>query len=496
MKSLSHYAENCNFTYGYKLILSAFFSAVMFVFILFTGENIGLDGNNIPICAGYFSLLYFSGMAVFFYSKRVCKIETVLFFGAALAAAMYIRCALMYYASGDYNTFLFPWIQDLSQYQGISGLAADIGDYTTPYRVFLMVLSKIGGSKLHQIKMFSLVFDIVGAYFVMKIVELRSKSITMRTMSFILTLLAPTVFYNSAMWGQCDMMFTAFCLGGLYFALTNRGNLAVIMTSIAFCFKIQTIFFFPVIIILLLVKKIRWRDLLWFPLVLLVANLPSIFAGKGLSSIFSAYFIQVNEYPKLYLNIPSVWMLVGSDSVRFESFNMIGIMLAGVAACSLIYLGYKYRYMLDERRLISLAFISVLLIPFLLPRMHERYFFAADILSILYFFYNKKRWFVPVVVIFTSYNSYAKVLYGILNINGNHMALVLVALLSFTLYELVRELRSGELPENPLLVKVPVVATANDAIDEELMERAFNVKNGDTTEDTADIADANADDNK
>ena len=74
-----------------------------------------------------------------------------------------------------------------------------------------------------------------------------------------------------------------------------------------------------------------------------------------------------------------------------KSFNKIGIMLAGAAAVSLVYIAYKYRHKLDLRRIINITFISVLIIPFLLPRMHDRYFFAADMMSLVYFFYNKKK---------------------------------------------------------------------------------------------------------
>jgi Gpi18-like mannosyltransferase len=53
-----------------------------------------------------------------------------------------------------------------------------------------------------------------------------------------------------------------------------------------------------------------------------------------------------------------------------------------------------------------------LLSPFLLPRMHERYFYSADVLSILYAFYFPRRWFVPLLVIGSSFLSYLPFLFG------------------------------------------------------------------------------------
>lgn len=463
MKYFSYYAERTKFSLGAKMIISALLSAIMLVFILITGGEIYLYGSDLAVCAVYFALFYFAGMVIFFYSRKIEKIESVLFFGAAFAAAVYIRCALMYYVSNDYNVFLSPWIDQLSSYKGLSGLTADIGDYTMPYRYFLLILSKIGGNHVIQIKMFSLLFDLIGAYFAMKIVELKSSSVAVRCFAFLLPLIAPTVFYNSAMWGQCDMMFTSFCLGGLYFALKNNGRAAVIMASVAFCFKIQTVFFAPVFIVFFLIGKIKWRDLLWFPAVLFISIIPAMLAGRSIISSLSIYIIQAQEYPCMSVNAPSIWQLLGgNDAVPFSNFNLIAIMLTAVSVSSLIYLAYKYRHMLDTRRMISIAFIGALMIPFLLPRMHERYFFAADVISIIYFFYNKNRWYVPIGVIFASYIYCTRYLYGT-NIGEDwYNCLILLVILAQALYDFVKELMTGKAPENPLCRSEQDVRITND----------------------------------
>ena len=55
---------------------------------------------------------------------------------------------------------------------------------------------------------------------------------------------------------------------------------------------------------------------------------------------------------------------------------------------------------LDKReitpeRMVLLALISVSLTPFVLPRMHERYFYPADALSLIVAFFNPDLWIVP-----------------------------------------------------------------------------------------------------
>ena len=455
MKYFSYYAERLKFSYMAKLVISSAFAAGMLAFILVTGSSLQLHDTNRFVIAVFFALLYFAGMAIFFYGKSTEKVETVFVFAALLAAALYIRCTLMYYASGDYNTFLKHWINDLSQYKGLDGLKASIGDYTMPYRYFLLVLSKVGGNYVTEIKMFSLCFDILGAYYIMKLVEMKSRSTALRIFGFILPLLAPTSFLNSAMWGQCDMIYVAFCLGGIYYALNNNGRAAVIMASVAFCFKLQTIFFMPIFLILFFIGKIRWRDIVWFPVVLIVSVLPAVFAGANPISALYPYIIQVQEYRRLTLNLPSIWALIkGEGDLPFDNLNMIGIMMAGAAVVSLVYIGYKYRHKLDMRRLINMTFISVLIIPFLLPRMHDRYLFAADMMSIVYFFYNKKRWYVPLIVILCSFIPYSRFLYGGETfVSFSTMALMLAGVLGLSFYELVNELMDGEPPKKPLCTK-------------------------------------------
>ncbi len=459
MKPFSYYIDNTKLPFNLKLILSAFLSAIMFVFIVLTGDGLRLNGSDIVAYSIYFALFYFAGLLVFFSQKNTDKFETVLFVGAGLAAVTYIRVCMVYYVSNDYNVFLASWIEKMEQYNGLEALVKYQGDYTVPYQCFLLILSKIGGSDLFFIKAFSMSFDLVGAYFVMKIVGLKTDSIAVRALAFLLTLAIPTVCFNSAMWGQCDMLFTAFCLGGIYFALKNKGGLAVIMASVAFAFKIQTVFFAPVFLVLFLIKKIRWRDLLAFPAVMFISVLPAAFAGKNIFKSLGVYFTQAVEYRMLYLNAPSIWRFLdgtnnpyfeGSDRVPFENFRYIAIMLTGLAVAALVYLAYRYKEKLDTRRMISIAFIGTLMIPFLLPCMHERYLFAADIMALVYFFYNKKSWYVPIIVLYNSYVVYAYYLFRVQIGTDVINSGLLVLLLAKVLYDFVNELIHAPVPENPL----------------------------------------------
>ena len=52
--------------------------------------------------------------------------------------------------------------------------------------------------------------------------------------------------------------------------------------------------------------------------------------------------------------------------------------------------------------LLALAFFFALLTPFLLPYMHERYYFAADLLGVCFAFHFPKKWWMPFAVCVSS----------------------------------------------------------------------------------------------
>lgn len=61
----------------------------------------------------------------------------------------------------------------------------------------------------------------------------------------------------------------------------------------------------------------------------------------------------------------------------------IGVALAALATVALLALAMARRSRLTTAALLRFALLAVLLIPFLLPKMHERYFYLADVLSIV-----------------------------------------------------------------------------------------------------------------
>jgi Gpi18-like mannosyltransferase len=162
----------------------------------------------------------------------------------------------------------------------------------------------------------------------------------------------------------------------------------------------------PLFAVFVMNKKIRLRDCYVFFSVYLAMLLPAFVAGRPVGDLLLVYFRQTDTYHYLSLNAVNIWRFV--DNVSFSSFRTAGLFIAGTAVLGLLYFTYVHRERLVKTAdYIRLAFLFAAILPFLLPQMHERFFYMADVLSLAVFFYDKRRWYVPVISVFCSYTAYA-----------------------------------------------------------------------------------------
>jgi len=257
------------------------------------------------------------------------------------------------------------------------------------------------------------------------------------------------VLLNSSMWGQCDSIYSAFAIGSVYFGLKGRSKLAYAFIALAFAFKMQAVFLMPLFPILILKGKISFKDCYVFFVVLLATHLPAILAGMPLSDVFTAYIDQANYFSSLNMNSINVWRLVGP--VDYESFRLVGLHVAGLAVLGLLYFTYVNRkQLINSVDYIRLAYLFAVILPFLLPKMHDRYFFMADVLSLLVFMFDKRRWFVPVVTVLCSYITYAYFLMsGVTLIDYRFAAIALLFVIIIVLRDYVLSVYLNNLKRDP-----------------------------------------------
>jgi Gpi18-like mannosyltransferase len=168
--------------------------------------------------------------------------------GVLFVLALVLRVSLFHVETSDYTVFVSQWYDFIQSHGGFAALKYNFSNYNVPYLYLLALTTYLPISKLIAIKTLSVVFDGVLGLFTYLILSLRYKHSYAAIAGALVVVFAPTIFINSAAWGQCDAIYTAFCLGSLYFLLKERPAWACVFFALALSFKLQAIFLFAYLV--------------------------------------------------------------------------------------------------------------------------------------------------------------------------------------------------------------------------------------------------------
>lgn len=319
----------------------------------------------------------------------------VLFFTAATLLAILLRVRFFPLESGDYHQFLHGWFTRIRESGGLASIGMDLGDYMPPYFYLLALLSYFPLNDLLLIKLLSCAADVFLAYFVLRLVELYAPRGLAGPAAYAAVLFLPSVVLNSAAWGQCDAIYTAGLVACVYNLARGKDVGAVAAFSVAFVFKLQAVFLAPFLLLMLIKGKLRARSLLVFPAVYLLAVLPAALMGRDFLSLLTVYYRQAGQYSLISMFLPNLYTWFPTNSPAWVS----RLAVLGAGALVLLSVGFlcRRRFRFTQGTVVSLALYFVLLVPYFLPHMHERYFYPADVLSVAYAFFYPKKFYVPVV---------------------------------------------------------------------------------------------------
>ena len=371
---------------------------------------------------------------IFNFLKKYCF--EVLFFIITIVS-LKIRTNFIRLESGDYQNFLYTWFNQIKEGGGLLALKQEIGDYNIPYLFIIAILSYLPINPLISIKMVSIIFDysmaIVAMLIIYEIFKDKKNKHIYALLTYSIVVILPTVVLNSSAWAQCDSIYTTFILLSLLFIIKEKYFKAFIFFGIAFSFKLQSIFILPVFIILYLAnKKFSIYYFFIIPIVNIIMCLPAIMAGRSVISCFSIYFNQTGTYTDyISMNFPSIYAMLikpigGSNLIAnvdkaFSSFGILfTLSIFVIIAIIVIYKDIK----IDKKMVISLSLWSVMICTFLLPSMHDRYMYMADVISIIWFIINKKKIYIPIAINFISLYTYIEYLYATRNLQIQYVALL------------------------------------------------------------------------
>ena len=325
---------------------------------------------------------------------------------ALTALALVIRASLLDFESGDYLTFLAPWTQFFRDNGGFAALRYSLGNYNPPYMYFLALFSYFDISELYLIKLLSVLFDVLLAWACMKLLGLYTGSRAKLLGVFLAVLFLPTVVINGAYWAQCDSIYAFFGINALYLGQRGRGCASMVSLAACLAFKLQAVFIIPVFFILLLAKKLRWRQLLVFPAAYIVFMLPALLAGRPFVETMTLYFAQAGTVgDAMNYNAPSLTSMF-QWSGNTESWSTLLI----AAAFALVLASYAVaavkRRELDDTVFLGFALLLAMGIPYLLPHMHDRYFFISGVLALVLAFRDRRFFPIPLLAELASLHCY------------------------------------------------------------------------------------------
>ncbi len=546
-------------------------------------------------------------------------------FAILLIFAGLIRYFALDYNGSDYQNFLSPWYDYIVQHGGWKALGNNFANYTPPYLYFLVILTYLPVPKLVGIKLISIFFDFILAYLVFsiinfcqqirekqdnyneilkkdlkkennqvlvneqnKITNLESKNLFktqnfskilikhLPIIAFLVVLFSPTLIFNGAFWAQCDVIYTTFLVASFFAILKKKYFFAIFWFAISLSFKLQAMFFLPVLIVLLMLRQINFLHFLIIPIVYILSILPSFLIGRNFVELLRIYVDQGGAYNSLTMNSPNFYHWFGGGN--YEILAKMGMVIAGIAFVGVCYFFYhlgkqiwssnlslqsnnskfydrsqrlyfstfysefetknsdkksfknyqfslqssqdsqyldqnlsnslqnldnsnsilqkkltkkakfielfnlfnfqkkssksdkptdkqveiqnqnlgtskigetkfdKFKYEINwnlETKIIdfwmNLTMISVLTLPYFLPKMHERYFFVADIFAILYVFWRPQRFWIAILINLCSFFSYGPFLLGTKPFDFSYLSMALFITIIYLLVINIRE---------------------------------------------------------
>lgn len=325
-----------------------------------------------------------------------------------IAVSLAVQVSWFPTTTSDYTYGFKKWFELLQTHPGLSAFSQPFSDYAPLYLYSLKLLALLPVDSLYSVKILSLLGNIAIAV----LAALIARDLSARWsrgqifLIFSLFLCIPTLAVNTSLWGQVDALYAAPVVASFYFILRDRPLLASVLFGVAISMKLQSIFFLPVLVGYLLRKKETAAYMLLPPMIFFITVLPTAF-GDGFRYWLFIYARQVGEYSDLSLSAPSIFAFANDFSLsgpQKDALFWAGIVLSAVCAIGISYL--VQRTLLKASAIALLSLLCVLIVPYFLPRMHERYFFLADVFACLYLIFEPRRWILAMIVVLASLVSY------------------------------------------------------------------------------------------
>lgn len=296
------------------------------------------------------------------------------------------------FVSGDLHDYVLPWYQHILTFGRWHSAEASFANYSPSYIYLLCIASFLNGllSPVAVIKLVDLPFLFLAAIAGWSICRDLGSTHRRAALGAGLIVFLPELCENCWRWGQCDVIYTSLLVTMAALLLKGRAYAGFVMLGLAFAFKLQAVFVCPVIVALLLAGDLPFLSIIPGVVVYLLMLLPAHLAGRPWKSLMSVYGAQYGYYNELTLGAPNIYVPVELITHRFpatvraglrdNNVTHFGLVLGVVFSAGLIVILLRRANLRRGIGLVMSMSLSLIGLPFVLPKMHERYFIAGDTL--------------------------------------------------------------------------------------------------------------------
>lgn len=278
----------------------------------------------------------------------------------------------------DMAIFLEPWFAHIVYYGPFGAFAHPFSNYEPAY-LYLLAVGSVAAGALTPMTIIK-ILSVCGTLFMTAALAELLQVTGVPRRNALLLLVLPSVVFNDALLAQCDALWAGACL--LALAATIRGTTlsAMVWCGVAIAFKAQAAFIAPVIIGAMIGLRAPWWQWTVPAMVFLATLVPALVLGWPALKLITVYVDQA-AWDRIPGRLANPWMLgtIFADHASRKLFA-VGYVAAAAAAVTISVLASRHAR--NPRVLLLLGALAGTALPFLLPKMLERYYFLGDALTL------------------------------------------------------------------------------------------------------------------
>lgn len=300
---------------------------------------------------------------------------------AAWALAIGWQLAVIQLTTSDLVAYNIPWLGHIAAVGPIAAFAHPFGNYTPPYGYLLVTVSPLVAvlPATLVIKLLSFGCTLLLTASVWRL--LRAMNVAHATRWAMIVPVLPSAMISGAILGQCDALYVAPCVMAVAAAIERRHRSMFAWCGLAFAIKAQALFGAPFVLAIVIARQVPVRHWLYAPAAFAAALAPAALCGWPVADLLTIYLRQSQWFDDIARNAPNIWMFAQLAGITTSLVGLASTAAVGAAAFYAAQIGATARSF-SKPMLLRAALLAPLIVAGLLPKMHDHYFFMADILSL------------------------------------------------------------------------------------------------------------------